>query len=212
MPPINESDEKKPKKSPKKNVDVPDYSKENVEKCLNIVVGSLRSSGLKEKANVIQKTFENMSDKVAIPLNLILEGKNNKDKVISSEQAAAMIVYQGYTRSQYQWLKNFTEDLGVGFLPTWKKTKEERDKCVAKDFKCTDNKAEASIKSTLDNYMDRIKQDPEIMTDMTKLREQHGNKIRFQLLYKCGYDGSTQAQYKVRKNFNYLFLSNEALY
>ena len=70
---------------------------------------------------------------------------------------------------------------------------------MAKDFKCIDNVAKASIKLTLNNYMDRLKQDPDIMTDMTRLREEHGNKIRFQLIYKCGYDGSTQAQYKVRK-------------
>ena len=107
-------------------------------------------------------------------------------------------------------MKNFTEDLGVGFLPTWKKTKEEREKCLAKDFKCTDSEAKASIKSTLDNYMDRIKQDPDIMTDMAKLREEHGNKIKFQLIYKCGFDGSTQPAYKV-EHFT-LFFSNEALY
>ena len=72
-------------------------------------------------------------------MNIILVGKNNKEKVISVEQAAAMIVYQGYTRSQYQWLKNFIEDLGNDFLPTLIKIKEQRDKCIAKDFKCTDS-------------------------------------------------------------------------
>ena len=56
-----------------------------VDEFLNTVVGSLRSSGFTDKANVIQKKFENMSDEVANPLNLILEGKNNKDKVISAE-------------------------------------------------------------------------------------------------------------------------------
>ena len=32
--------------------------------------------------------------------------------------------------------------------------------------------------------MDRIRQDPDIMTDLKKLKEEHGDKITFQLLYK----------------------------
>ena len=30
--------------------------------------------------------------------------------------------------------------------------------------------------------MDRLKQDPDIMTDLAKLKEELGNKIKFQLL------------------------------
>ena len=32
--------------------------------------------------------------------------------------------------------------------------------------------------------MNKIKQDLDIMTDITSLREEHGNKIKFQLIYK----------------------------
>ena len=67
---------KKRKKTPP---DLPDYSIENVNKCLNIVLGSLKSSGLKEKANVIQKVFENRSDIWAIKLNNII-GKRHAFK------------------------------------------------------------------------------------------------------------------------------------
>ena len=57
----------------KKNLpDLPDYSIENVNKCLSIVLGSLKSSGLKEKANVIEKVFKNRSDIWAIKLHNII--------------------------------------------------------------------------------------------------------------------------------------------
>ena len=81
--------------------------------------------------------------------------------------------------------EKFCRRFGSWFSTNLEKTKEERDKGVTKNFKCTDSKARAAIKSTLDNYMDKIKQDPDIMTDMTRLREEHGNKKRFKLLYKC---------------------------
>ena len=179
----------------------PDYSKENIDKCMDTILGYLKTQGQFEKANVIKKTFEQDSDKVAIPLNYLLEknGKKSKDKVISCDKAAAMVVYFGYSRAQYQWLKNFTDDLGICFLPSWKKTRDERKKCLAEDFECSETEAKATVKATLYNYMDRIKQDPDIMTDMKKLKQEHGDKITFQLLYKVGYDGSTQTPYKVSK-------------
>ena len=42
-------------------------------------------------------------------------------------------------------------------------------KCLVKDFECSETEAKASIKEILDNYMDRIKQDPDIMTDLKKI-------------------------------------------
>ena len=43
-----------------------------------------------------------------------------------------MIVYQVYTKRQYQRVKNSTDYLGVGFLPTWKKQKKRETKVLPK--------------------------------------------------------------------------------
>ena len=67
--------------------------------------------------------------------------------------------------------------MGICFLLTWEKIREERRKCLAEDFGCSGTEAKASIKATLDNYMDRIRQDPDIMTDLKKLKEELGDKI-----------------------------------
>ena len=122
----------------------------------------LKSAGLTEKANVIEQTFKNHSDKVAVKLNNVLENKKTKENIIPCEQAAALTVYLNLTRRNYQCLKNFTDNLGLGFLPTWKACREEREKCLAEDFECNDNEANASIRSTLKNWLDRAMKDPEV--------------------------------------------------
>ena len=157
----------------------------------------LKSAGLTEKANVIEQTFKNHSDKVAVKLNNVLENKNSKENRIPCEQAAALTVYLNLTRRNYQCLKNFTDNLGLGFLPTWKACREEREKCLAEDFECTDNEANASIRSTLKNWLDRAMKDPEVSEPIERLKKEHGKNIKFKIIYKLGFDGSTQSNYKV---------------
>ena len=92
----------------------------------------LKGGNLKEKANVIEKTWYNPSDKVADLLNTILECKKNEKNIISSQEAAALQVYLNLSKATYQALKNFTDSKGVHFLPTWNKTRDEREKCIGK--------------------------------------------------------------------------------
>ena len=82
-------------------------------------------------------------------------------------------------------------------LPTWKKVTEERKKCLPKDIKSEDDQINVTIKSALDKYMKRSLEDLDEKEKMDKLKEEHGKKIKFKLIYKVGYDGSTQKAYKV---------------
>ena len=75
----------------------------------------------------------------------------------------------------------------------------------AKDCNFDDDEATATIKSTCDKYMDRLWQDLDEKEKRDKLVEKYKNKIKFKLLYKLGYDGSTQTRYKVRTIFNFSF-------
>ena len=200
----NLNNKRKRKKIPS---DLPDYSLENVKKCLDTVVGSLRSSGLIEKANVIQKVFENHSDIYAIKLNNIIEGKKDKNNEISLDEATALQVFLNLSRTDYYDLKAYTDSLGHNFLPPYYKVKEEKEKCLPKECNFDDDEATATIKSTCDKYMDRLWQDLDEKEKRDKLVEKYKNKIKFKLLYKLGYDGSTQTRYKVR---NILIISFEA--
>ena len=89
-------------------------------------MASLKAGGLTEKANVIEKTFKSQGDKLATKLNNVVENKKTKENIIPCEQAVALQVYLNLTRREYQCLKNFTDNLGIGFLPTWKNCREER--------------------------------------------------------------------------------------
>ena len=126
---------KKQKSSSKNTSPTPEYdfSKENIDLCLNTLLASLKADGMTEKANVIEKTFKSQSDKLAKKLNNVIENKKKKENIIPCHQAAALIVYLNLTRREYQCLKNFTDNLGIGFLPTWANCREERKQCLAED-------------------------------------------------------------------------------
>ena len=110
-----------------------------------------------------------------------------------------MKVFKSGIAQFYQYLKKFSDNLNLHFLPTWKKVSEERKKCIPEpeDIKLDDDEITASIMSTLDNYMKRSLQDLDEKEKIDKLKEEHGNRIKFKLIYKVGYDGSTQKAYKV---------------
>ena len=85
--------------------------------------------------------------------------------------------------------------------------REERKKCVAEDLKVTDRVAVASVKSTCDNYLGRLFQDPDVREKVKQVEEEYGDEIEeWQLENKGGWDGSTQKRY----NVSIFFKLNEA--
>ena len=180
---MKETKSKKQKTSPNSEYD---FSKKNLEHCMNTILTYLKSVKLTEKANVIEQTYYKHSDKVANLLNDVLEGKKNDRNIISPEEAAALQVYLNMSKSTYQSLKNFADNKGVHFFPTWKKTREEREKCLAAGVESDDIEVSASIKATLKNWLDRAMQDPEIKEPVERLKKIHGNNIKFKLIYKLG--------------------------
>ena len=149
----------------------------------------LKSGGLSEKANVIEQTFKN--DKVAEKLNNVLQNKKTKKDIIPCDQAAALQVYLNLTRREYQCLKNFTDNLNLDFLPTWKKCREEREKCLAKDFEVDESGSEAtaSIRSVLKNWLDRAMEDPKVKEPVERLKAIRGTmrniKLKLENNSKC---------------------------
>ena len=99
---MKETKSKKQKTSPNSEYD---FSKKNLEHCMNTILTYLKSVKLTEKANVIEQTYYKHSDKVANLLNDVLEGKKNDRTIISPEEAAALQVYLNMSKSTYQSLK-----------------------------------------------------------------------------------------------------------
>ena len=78
---------------------------------------------------------------------------------------------------------------------------------MAEDLKVTDREAVASVKSTCDNYLGRLLQDPDVKEKVEQVEEQYGDEIEeWQLENKGGWDGSTQKRY----NVSIFFKLNEA--
>ena len=119
--------------------------------------------------------------------------------MVSNQEAAALQVYLNLSRSTYQSLKNFSDNKGVYLLPTWKKTTAEREKCLAAGVESDDIEVGASIKATLKNWLDRAMEDPEVREPAERLKKIHGNNVTFKLIYKLGFDGSTQSHHNVSK-------------
>ena len=91
---LNSTKEPKSKKSKSRTKTSPDpqydFSEKNIDLCFNTLVAYLKSVCLTEKANVIEQTYKNHSDKVAVKLNNVLENKKTKENIIPCEQAAAI--------------------------------------------------------------------------------------------------------------------------
>ena len=97
---------------------------------------------------------------------------------------------------------NFALYIGKHFLPIWQKPLEERKKCVSPDLKVTDTEAVASIKPTLDNFNNRLYQNPHVKYSTERIEKKYGNKAKFEEVYKVGNDGVSTVKYKVRNDFN----------
>ena len=161
----------------------------------------MKSEGQSEKANLIQNIYEKPKEELATKLNNIMEGnKRAKDFVMPTEKAAACQVYMDWSRNKYQYIKNLTDDV-IPIFPSWKKTKIERDKCIAKDLKVEETLATASVTATMHNYTGRIVEDEDINPVLNQLADEHGEKLKLKELYKTGTDGTTTKQYKVRNDY-----------
>ena len=75
---------------------------------------------------------------------------------------------------------------------------------------CDESEATASVRSTLKNWLERAMKDPEIKEPVERLKKEVPN-IKFKLLYKLGFDGSTQSKYKV-SNYSLLHLTEASIY
>ena len=160
----------------------------------------LKNEGLKNQARVITETLEKVE--TAAKLNKILDGKNLKENTIPEDEAAAFLVYLGLTEARYNFIKKFTDERGLGFLPTYANVREERKKCVADDLKCSDTDTVASLRATAINYLTRLLQDPDVEEKMVQVEKQYApQKVEWQLLDKVGWDGSTQKKHKVIQVF-----------
>ena len=138
------------------------------------------------------------------------EGIKDKSNEISLDDAVAFQVFHNLSSTEYQDIKTYTDNLGRNFLPPYYKVKERKEECLPKDCKFEDDEATGTIKSTCDKYMQRLWQDPDEKEKRDRLVKEYGKRIKFKLLYKLGYDGSTQTRYKVR---NFLLpISNEAFF
>ena len=71
-------------------------------------------------------------------------------------------------------------------------------KTVPEGLTVTDTEAKVSIKACLDNFMARLILDPQVSYSMKNIKKKHGDKVVFRLIYKLGYDGSTQKKSNVR--------------
>ena len=78
--------------------------------------------------------------------------------------------------------------------------------CSTEDIKSNDDETSVAIKSALVKYMKRTLENLDEKEKIDNLKEVHGNKIKFQLIYKVEYNG---AQFYV--SFDYTYVSNEIL-
>ena len=76
------------------------------------VLQYLEDGKLTEKANVIRTVYENPSDTFAKKFDNILKGKKNSDDEIPVAHAAAIQLYLNQSQSDYQALKNQTDEIG----------------------------------------------------------------------------------------------------
>ena len=185
----------------------PSYSDEHIKKNLSEIFEYLKEKGLKDTVNVIKEVFEN--EEKAKHLNNILEGKKHKENIISPTEAAALLIQDGLSKAKYEYLKDLTDSLNLHFLPSWDDVKKERDKCVAKDATFNDDVAHASIYGTLENYLERLELDEDVVNAVLKIKEEYGENVAIQwvLIYKIGFDGSTQKPMKVIHIFFIFFLN-----
>ena len=148
------------------------------------------------QANIVEKVLDDIE--FAKNLDKHINGKKIKENEIPLTEAAAFLVYMDMSEAKWGYLKEFTGDRNCHLFPTYANVREERKKCIAEDLKVTDREAVASVKSTSDNYLGRLLQDPDVAEKVKQVEEQYGDEIEeWQLKNKGGWDGSTQKRYNV---------------
>ena len=105
-----------PPQPKRRKVSKPYYSKEHIDKNLKELLEYLQDEGSlesKHRANIIKQIFE---DNVkAKKVNNYLESKVNKEELISSEEATALLVDYNWIQRDYQGLKNLTDKKKILF-------------------------------------------------------------------------------------------------
>ena len=76
------------------------------------------------------------------------------------------------------YLKKVADDRNCHLFPTYANVKEEREKCVVEDLKVTDSKAVTSVKSTRDNYLGRLLQDPDVSEKVEQVEKEYGKILK----------------------------------
>jgi len=166
-----------------------------------------KQKGLSDQANVMKTVFE--SEAKAKYLNNVLQGKKNPENTISLDEACAFEVYLGLTKRTYGYIKKFTDERGLHFLPCHDYLKPQKDKCVASDFKVTDDTITASVKATAYNYLERLLQIEDVKESVERLEEEYGkNVVEYEFGDKAGWDGSCQPKHNV--SISYILFLNEA--
>ena len=157
---------------------------------------------MKVQANVIEKILNDVE--VGKKVNNFLDGKKSREN-IPLDEATAFLIYLGLTEDTYGYIKKFTDDRNLPFLPNFNYVRKERKECVAEDLTVTDTEAVASVKATSHNYLKRLLQDEDVAEKVEQVEKEHGEEIEeWQLVEKLGWDGSTQKRAQV--GFEYIFL------
>ena len=135
--------------------------------------------------------------------------KKIQENIIDPLEAAALLIHDGLSKTKYEYLKDLTDSKNLHLFPSWNDVKKERDKCVAKDATFNDDVSHASIYSTLENYLERLELDEDVVNAVLKIKEEYGENaaIEWVLIYKIGFDGSTQKPMKVTHIFSIFFLN-----
>ena len=82
------------------------------------------------------------------------------------------------SEAKWGYLKKFTDDRNCHLFPTYNTVREERKKCVAENVKVTDRGAVASVKSTCDNYLGRLFQDPDVIEKVEQVEKECGKILK----------------------------------
>ena len=119
------------------------------------------------------------------------------------DEAAVYYVYMGFSKDSFTYHKKFTDDREVYFFPCYDYLRNKERKCVADDFKVTEDITPASIKFTADIYLGRLSQIEDVKDSVIGIEGEYGKNVaEYYLEIKGGWDGSTQKMHKV----NYIYI------
>ena len=82
------------------------------------------------------------------------------------------------SEARWCYFKKFADDRYCHLFPTYANVKEERGKCVTEDLKVTDSEAVTPVKSTRDNYLGRLLQDPDVSEKVEQVEKKYGKILK----------------------------------